>query len=115
MFIRSGYSAQTRSVRGSGTEDHHLAADMLLGRRDAANRVGAEAGPLAGLLQTLNAEDVERDAIGARGAGALRVDGFAPALEHERVAVARDCGRLAEIGPAVLLGDVRQRGGVAFV
>ena len=40
MFIRSGYSAQTRSV-GSGTEHHHHAADVVRGGGDLpAARIG---------------------------------------------------------------------------
>ena len=41
MFIRSGYSAQTRSTGCSGTQQHHLAADVVVGRGDvgAAGRM----------------------------------------------------------------------------
>src|ERR1700733_6879532 len=59
MFIRSGYSAHTCSVRGldelgarSGTEQHHLTADVVPGGGDRA-RAGARKPHLVTLVSQL--------------------------------------------------------------
>src|ERR1700685_4199644 len=69
MFIRSGYSAQTRRTRSaggtgggggeedSGTQHHHQAADVLIRRLDHKGRFGTKAG-----LQTLALEPGDPDA-----------------------------------------------------
>src|SRR3989442_1485674 len=58
MFMRSGYRAQTRSVRfacglgtRSATQHHDGAADVLIGARDSARRLDPEAGGLRLALQ----------------------------------------------------------------
>src|SRR2546421_12082720 len=66
MFIRSGYSAQTRSVLpdvpgGSGTEHHDVARQILVRGLDAARRAPVQAGrdPLA--FELLDVHEVEAD------------------------------------------------------
>src|SRR5947209_3689285 len=68
MFIRSGYSAQTRSVLGaspprSRTKHHHVALQILVGGLDAARGSGVPTrrDPLA--LELLDAHEVELDHV----------------------------------------------------
>src|SRR5438874_9987297 len=83
MFIRSGYSAQTRKARAggspspalrSGTQHHDGAAGVLLGGRDVARgrRGEAQRARLSSQLrraQTVELDDASLapDAAGARG------------------------------------------------
>src|ERR1700727_2645625 len=88
MFMRSGYSAHTRSVRGaSGTEHHHGAPDVVLGGGDLQPASRPQAGGLALALQDVGVHAVEVDEVllGAQ----LTVGGnrLAAALEHEVIAV----------------------------
>src|SRR5579871_1003592 len=62
MFIRSGYSAQTRRT-GSGTEHHHLAGRVFLGLADDAGRLGAQPRALRLPPELLLADAVEFDHI----------------------------------------------------
>src|ERR1700730_4686809 len=91
MFIRSGYSAQTRSVVGacseapsSGNERHHLAPQMLLGGLDAPDRPRTQTRREPLPLKLLDAEEIELDhvtlAFGARRprAEAEQADGALP-------------------------------------
>src|ERR1700722_20449211 len=74
MFIRSGYSAHTRSARGrdwlagarSGTEQRHLAADVLERGRDRAAALAPQPGLLALGQQLRHGESVELDRIELR-------------------------------------------------
>src|SRR5271154_3045034 len=83
MFMRSGYSAQTRSAcvgeraalagaATSGTKHHDDAADVIVGRLDSARRLRRQPGrdPLA--LELLRAHAIELDDVAlARGARRL--------------------------------------------
>src|SRR5437879_18512 len=69
MFIRSGYSAHTRSTRGergegvSRTQHHHRAARVLVGSRNLARGLHAQAGGGALALQLARAEALQSDHI----------------------------------------------------
>src|SRR5579871_2431499 len=104
MFIRSGYNAQTRRVAGgSGTEYHHLAADVLGGLRDAPDTAAAESGGLGFPDQAPDAEDVELDAVLVDRACATGVDGLATALEHDPRSLAPHRRRQARVDETVAL------------
>src|SRR5271154_1155991 len=84
MFMRSGYSAQTRSAcvgeraalagaAASGTKHHDDAADVIVGRLDSARRLRRQPArePLA--LELLRAPAIELDDVAlARGARRLQ-------------------------------------------
>ena len=110
MFIRSGYSAQTRKVRSS-TEHHHHAADVVGGGRDVPRRAAAAARALR--LRARARAALERGRGGccsARRALALRAHRLAPALEHVAgVALVADRGRLRSVDDTVPLEDVGKR------
>src|ERR1700679_1250960 len=93
MFIRSGYSAQTRRTRSvggtggagggetdSGTEHHDHAADVLVGRLDHERRLGAKAGLHALALEFGDAEQGELDRVALDGEPPRRPVGRAPIL-----------------------------------
>src|SRR5271167_2021747 len=69
MFIRSGYSAHTRSARSRGsaavvrscTKHHHRAARVLLGAGHLAAWLGAQTNLHRLALEALNADAVELD------------------------------------------------------
>src|SRR4051812_45745651 len=104
MFMTSGYSAQTRS---SGTEHRHLAADVVVGRRDRAARAGGEPerGRLA--LELGRGEPVEGDAVLRDLVRAVGADALAQSLEDERRALVADRHRTAGVDDAVDLAQVR--------
>src|SRR5919201_2968119 len=110
MFRRSGYSAQTRSVRsGSGTEHHHVRADVLVGGGHRAWRQGHEAGRRAlggegGSVGPSQAHDVS-----LRRAAPGAVDGLADALDHHLLALGAHGDRSTGVDRAVDLADVGQR------
>src|ERR1700760_4653658 len=103
MFMRSGYSAHTRS---SGTQDHYLAPRVVLGRRHAPARPRREAqgGRLA--LESTCRQAVQKDDVVLDGPLAGGVDRLAPALEHEPGALGAHRRRLARVDDPVLLADV---------
>src|SRR5580693_7217830 len=91
MFIRSGYSAQMRSVR-SGTEHHHHAADVVLGGRDVPPGERLEPRRCAFALELGGTDAIEPDAVQLHGVVALGADRLPPALEHEPGIVDADRG-----------------------
>src|SRR6478672_2919724 len=86
MFIRSGYSAQTRSTR-SGTEHRHRRPDVLVALGNADRRLGAQAvrGRLG--LEPGDVEAVELDDVDAGAARAAGRDDRPDALDRGPVAV----------------------------
>src|SRR5437660_110713 len=108
MFISSGYSAQTRSceARGSATEEHHLTADILAGAGDLGAPGRLEAFRLGLVFQLLGGEPVEPDSVLAAGPLAGAADTFAPAHQHEAVALLAHRRGLARVHHPVDLGDV---------
>src|SRR6185437_16792268 len=89
MFIRSGYSAHTRSSRAiSGTEHHHAAGDVLVGGRQDARRLLPQARLGALAAEHRDGHEVELDQV------ALRLPGGVPgALERpgrSRLVLAED-------------------------
>src|SRR5229473_4000410 len=91
MFIRSGYSAQTLSVRASwpaplrsATKHHDHASDVLVGRGDGAGGHGGESRLDALALQLGLADAVELDDVAL-----AREDGGRPAGRN-RVGAAED-------------------------
>src|SRR5438874_210279 len=107
MFIRSGYSAHTRS---SGTEDHHLAARVVIGGRNTSAPGRGEAGRGSLALEPASSQAVQADDVVLDDPLARRGDRLAPALEHEPGAVGPHGGGLARVDEAVLLAHVGQRG-----
>src|SRR5579884_301796 len=106
MFIRSGYSAHTRS---SGTEDHHPARDVVDGRLDLPHAERSQARFPRLAFELGRRQAVELDAIVADLAPTVLVDDFAAALEDEMAGLEPHRGRLAaEQGP-LELEQVRQR------
>src|ERR1700729_486427 len=109
MFMRSGYSAQTRSVGGaSGTEHHHRAPDVVLGGRDLHPAGGPQAGGLALGLQDVGGDVVEVDEVLLGAQLTVGGDRLAAALEHEAVAVWPHGHWPAAVDDAVVLGHVGQ-------
>src|SRR6476620_6207124 len=108
MFIRSGYSAQTRSTR-SGTEHRHRRPDVLVAFGDADRRLGAQ--PVRGRLglEPGDVEAVELDDVGARAARAARGDDRPDALDRGPVAAVADGDGRTGVDDAVDLGLVRRR------
>src|SRR6185437_7637805 len=115
MFIRSGYSAQARSVGvpgavapASDTEHHHDAGDVLVGGRDLMARQRAKAGPARIALELLGADAVKLDHVAlGRGrdvrrrlrrtvARARRIAQHAPlAFDHDALGHLADTDRAA--------------------
>src|SRR4051812_3069352 len=110
MFIRSGYSAQTRSVRpASGTQHHHRRADVVVGLGDRARGLDAQPGIGALGLERRGLEAVEADDVLLDGPPARGVDGLADATDHGAVRLLADADRAAGVDDAVDLADVGQR------
>src|SRR5438270_3955586 len=118
MFIRSGYSAQTRSVLpdgrgGSGTEHYDVARQILVCGLDAARRAPVQAGRDSLAFELLDVHEVEADHVAlarARGrapAGqAARAVGrrlaaagqdLAGAFDHDAVAARTDADRATDV------------------
>src|SRR5690348_7235557 len=104
MFMRSGYSAQTRS---SGTQHHHLAARIVLGGRHVRPPapLEAERNPLA--LEPSHGQPVKADDVLLDGHVTLEAHDLATSLEHEAAPVRADRRRLARINDPVDLAHVR--------
>src|SRR5919201_4771311 len=85
MFIRSGYSAQTRSVR-SATEHHHRRADIVDGRLQATRGLGAQAEGGGLRCQGRGVEPVELDYVVGHRARAVARDDLADTLDRRAVA-----------------------------
>src|SRR5436190_18993650 len=105
MFIRSGYSAQTRSW-GSATEHHHHAADMIEGRVDhgPADRLQPSGSRLA--LKSGRTEAIEPDPVDLDGQAAGGSNDFTVALEHIPIVLGPHRGRSARVDHAVGLAHV---------
>src|SRR5882672_2211543 len=87
MFISSGYSAQTRSVR-SATQHHHRRADVLERLRDLPGRLRAQAEGGGLVREVLGVETVELDDV---------VRGRPRAVARDDLAHALDGGAVAEV------------------
>src|SRR5437660_5536614 len=98
MFMRSGYSAHTRS---SGTENHHRAAHVIVGGIDEPAPGHPQPHTPRLVLEPMRAEAIQTDAVLLHGALAVGHHPFAPALEHESLLVSANCGRLAEVHRAL--------------
>src|SRR5271165_307903 len=97
MFMRSGYSAQTRSGPGaewvgvsSGTEHHHRAAHVLLGGGHLASGERLKVGRHSLPLELPSAYAVELDDLAPRARRALR----APAVGDHPVLTLDENGAL---------------------
>src|SRR3954454_1710312 len=99
MFIRSGYSAQTR--RTSATEDHHLGGDVLGGLGDVAQLLGLEVVLGRLVREPSRGDDGELDDVVAAHALAARPDPLAHALDGGGLVVEADRDRLRDVGPTV--------------
>src|ERR1700721_931604 len=100
MFIRSGYSAQTRSV-GSGTERHHHARAVVVGRRNLRPARGPQPGIGPLTLHRLGGDAVETHFVELNGQLAAGTDRFAPSLEHEAAVALTDRGRATAVDDPV--------------
>src|SRR5580704_7001481 len=98
MFIRSGYSAHTRS---SGMEDHHLAADVVRRLAHPASLHAGESGGPALALEAPCGEPIEANQVAFDGSLARHRDRLAQALEHEAVGIGADRDRSARVHDAV--------------
>src|SRR3984957_5138895 len=120
MFIRSGYSAQTRRTRSvdgtseggggetdSGTQHHHQAADVLIRRLDHKGRFGTKAGLQALALELGDVDASELDHVTFDGGptGGASVTAIADigrdtpprALDHDTPWQHPHTGRLADV------------------
>src|SRR5579884_3275589 len=98
MFIRSGYSAHTRSVTAwSGIQQHHHAADVVGGGGDVHSSAWAQAGSLALLLQPLGADHVQGHALALHQASPTRGQTLSPTLNHHGASLQSDGGGLAAV------------------
>src|ERR1700759_1520530 len=110
MFMRSGYSAHTRSVRsGSGTKHHHRAPDVLLGGGDLHPAGRAQARGLALALEQVWIHAVEADEVALDAQLTVGGHGLASALKGEGVAFSAHGDRPAAVDDAVALGDIGER------
>src|SRR4051794_10624780 len=108
MFMRSGYSAQTRRTP-SATEHHHCRTEVGVRLAYADARLGLESGGGALGLELGRGERGQLDGV-PRGARApVGGDRLADALEHDDVAARADRDREGEVAPAVALADVRRQ------
>src|SRR5215211_1191297 len=105
MFITSGYSAQTRRVR-SGTEHHHVRADVLVGLRDASPGQDAQAGRAGLLLERRRLHAVQADDVALGRTATLTVDRLADPLERHAPALVAHGDGPAEVDDPVDVGDV---------
>src|SRR3954469_38325 len=105
MFIRSGYSAQTRRTL-SATEPHHRRAEVGVRLGDAGARLGAQPCGRALVLELVRGEGGQLDRVAGRAGAAVRGDGLADALEHDHVAARADRDREGQVAPAVALADL---------
>src|SRR5437868_10898435 len=120
MFIRSGYRAQTRSsrpggmvARFSGTEDHHLAAGVVLGGRDRDPPRGLEPG-FGGLALDLRGKhSVELDGVRLHGPAPVGRDRLPPALEYKSVTIGPDRRGVAGVDHAVALAHIGHQPGAS--
>src|SRR6266566_2319450 len=101
MFIRSGYSAHTRSAAPLATEDHYLRADVLGRLGDLAHVFGLE--PVRGALrgQPRRRDGREVDGVVGRLALAGGRDQLAHALDPYAVVLEPHRHRLGDEAPAV--------------
>src|SRR5215211_8960559 len=101
MFMRSGYSEQTRS--SGDTQHHHLRADVLCGWLDVAGRLDRKAGAGALGLERRRIEAVELDDVAAGVEGPVGRDGLADALDRHAVAAVAHGDGLGRVQPPVVL------------
>src|SRR3954453_6980533 len=113
MFMRSGYSAQTRRTP-SATEHHHRRAEVRARLGDLAARLGAQPGDHALALELAGRQRGERDRVLLAVARAVGGHAEADALEDDRAAALADGDRIGEIAPAVVLADIRRQGVVGI-
>src|SRR3954451_20798161 len=106
MFMRSGYSAQTRSSRS--TEHHHTGADMLRGPIAMPGRLARKAGAGALGLERRCVDAVELDHVAAGVERPVGGDGLADALDRHAVPAVADGHRLGRVQPPVVLAHVRE-------
>src|SRR5919198_3482161 len=109
MFIRSGYSAQTRRTRASATEHHHRGADVLLSLRDLAARQHAQPGGARLGLERRGGEVVEADDVALDAPAAVVFDDLVQALDGHGVALLAQRDGAAGVDPAADLADLGQR------
>src|SRR5919108_4225294 len=108
MFIRSGYSAQTRSVR-SATEHHYRRADVVDGRLQATRGLGAQAEGRGLRGQGRGVEPVELDDVVGHRPRAVAGDDLADALDRRAVAEVAHSDRAACVYDPADLAEVGQR------
>src|ERR1022692_3681911 len=110
MFIRSGYSAQTRSEAPvSDTEQHHRATDVVPARRDARPTRLTHSHRSCLSLQLRRVEAIELDHVVLHRAPPVGGHGLPTTLQRETVTLGADRRRVARIHDAVELADVRKR------
>src|ERR1700729_2459910 len=100
MFIRSGYSAHTRS---SATEDHHLAARVVVRLVHAVTAGRREPGGGALALEILDRDLVQADEVLRDGSFPRPRNRLAPALEHEPAVIGAHRDRLARVNHPLAL------------
>src|SRR3954453_18917031 len=105
MFMRSGYSAQTRRTP-SATEHPPRRAEVRVGLGDAAPRLRAEPGEGALGLELARGQRRQLDHVALRAGAAVGVDRQPDALEHDDVAARADRDGEGLVAPAVALPDV---------
>src|SRR5437764_5848698 len=108
MFIRSAYSAHTRSA--SGTEHHHHTADMVRGRRDRGSADRFQPGLRSLAFELVRRQRVDPDQVLFDGPPSVALDRLPAAFEHEAGSVLADRGGLARIDDSLELADIRQVG-----
>src|SRR5215211_1022899 len=108
MFIRSGYSAQMRSLC-SATEHHHNGSDELVGGLDQPPLERSEAERRRLGLELRGLEPVEPDDVAAARAPAVAVDHLAHPMDRDPLALVLDGHRLGEVDDPVVLVHVGQR------
>src|SRR5579859_5919392 len=108
MFIRSGYSAQTRSWC-SGTKHHHSTPDVVDGRRDLFPPGRTQSTGPRFALDLPGVHLIEPDPIELARHRAVGAHNLTLALEDEAIAVSSNRRRAARIEHSIELANVRQR------
>src|ERR1700733_13865281 len=105
MFIRSGYSAHTRSV-SSGMERHHHTRDVLVSGRDLhpSRRLKPSIRALA--FQRLGRDAVKRHLVELDGQLTADADRLAPSLQHEALFAPADRGRATAVDDPGAVADL---------
>src|SRR5437588_4116534 len=106
MFIRSGYSAQTRRSRLSGIEHHHHAAHMIAGGADLRPSGGTQPDRRSLAFELAGGQGIDRVLMHLDEPCSLPGNDLTPPLQDERVLYLAHGGGLADVDGAGVVVNV---------